>query len=291
MGDEHLESPARQQVILDALTNCEFSHQLQHHQASLIEPQLLSLSHDQAYIDYVYANAPSQGQFILDADTQMNPASLNATLRAAGAAKDAVDLVMTNKAKQVFCATRPPGHHAERDKALGFCIFNGIATAALYAQKHYHLKKIAILDFDVHHGNGTQEILLDKTGFLFCSTFQHPLYPDSGTEQTPSHIINSPLTIGTTGTQYREIIKRDWLLAIAQYQPDLILVSAGFDAHTADDISEINLDETDYQWLGQQLKQLADTYCEGKMVSVLEGGYSLEHLGSSVVAYLQGIIE
>jgi len=177
MGDYHPEAPARLSAIQDQLICSGLDFATQSIDAKPVSRDLLELAHDKDYIDYIFANAPAVGNFSLDPDTSMNPFSLNAALLATGAAVEAVDLVLNNKNKSVFCATRPPGHHATRDKAMGFCLFNNIAVAALYAQKKYNLKKIAIVDFDVHHGNGTEDIMSDKDGVLFCSVFQHPFYP------------------------------------------------------------------------------------------------------------------
>lgn len=290
MGEHHPESPARMSAIQDQLISSGMDFAVRQIDASPIDKQLLQLAHDKNYIDFIFANAPSTGTFELDPDTLMNPFSLNAALLSAGAAVDAVDLVMNNKMDSVFCATRPPGHHAERDKSMGFCIFNNIAIAALYAQQKYHLKRVAVVDFDVHHGNGTEEILSDKPGLLFCSTFQHPFYPFSGTGPTAEHIINSPLAATAGGAEFRQKVTADWLPALNKFKPEIVFISAGFDAHAEDDISQISLVESDYRWVTEQLVVIAKQYSQGRIVSILEGGYSLSALGRSVVAHINGLL-
>ncbi|MCW8878532.1 MAG: histone deacetylase family protein [Kangiellaceae bacterium] len=290
MGDFHPECPARLGAIQDQLIASGLDFAIRQFDATSINPELLSLAHEQDYIDFVFDNAPSSGQFTLDPDTSMNEHSLNAAMLAAGAAVNAVDKVIAGEFSAVFCATRPPGHHAERHRAMGFCIFNNIATAALYAQSKYQLKRVAILDFDVHHGNGTEEIMKDKDGILFCSTFQHPFYPFSGTEAHPSHIINTPLPSNASSTEFRNAVTKNWLPALENFKPELILISAGFDAHAEDDMSQVRLYEHDYRWVTDQIKTVADKHCNGRIVSILEGGYSLGALGRSVVAHIQGLL-
>jgi len=290
MGDFHPESPARLDAIQDQLIASGLDFAIRQFDATPIDKELLSLAQEQDYIDYVFAHAPKTGRFELDADTSMNPHSLSAALLSAGAAVDAVDKVMSGQFSAAFCATRPPGHHAERDKAMGFCIFNNVALAALYAQKQYQLERVAIVDFDVHHGNGTENILSDKSGFLFCSTFQHPFYPFSGTQAHPTHIINTPLAASSGSKEFRQAIRQDWLPALRQFKPQLILISAGFDAHAEDDMAQMQLHASDYRWVTEEIKKLADEFAEGRIVSVLEGGYSLGALGRSVVAHLHGLL-
>jgi acetoin utilization deacetylase AcuC-like enzyme len=287
MGEFHPESPARLLTIDKQILDSDLKHKIQFIEALAIDRKYLELAHDKNYIDFIFANAPATGTFYLDPDTLMNPFTLNATLHASGAATQAVDLVMNNEKQRVFCATRPPGHHAERDKAMGFCIFNHIAIAALYAQHKYKLKRVAVLDFDVHHGNGTENILTDKQGMLFCSTFQHPFYPFSGHENSPAHIINTPLSANTGGEELREVITNKWLPALHQFEPQLILISAGFDAHAEDEISQFNLYEDDYYWMTQQIVKIADAYANGRIISILEGGYALDALGRSVIAHIR----
>ncbi len=290
MGDFHPESPARMTAIQDQMISSGLDFAVRSIEATPIDRSLLELAHDKDYIDYIFANAPTTGTFPLDPDTSMNPFSLNASLYAAGAAVDGVDLVMNQTVGSVFCATRPPGHHAERDRAMGFCIFNNIAIAALYAQQKYDLKRVAIVDFDVHHGNGTENIIRDKKGVLFCSTFQHPFYPFSGLEPAPAHIINSPLPATASSPEFRQKITEDWLPALNDFKPEMLFISAGFDAHVADEISQIELFDNDYRWVTEQLVSVAKEHAQGRIVSVLEGGYELGALGRSVVAHINGLI-
>jgi len=290
MGDYHPESPARMAAIQDQLISSGLDFAIRTIDANPIDRQLLELAHNKSYVDFIFANAPSVGTFQLDPDTLMNPFTLNAALLSAGAAVDGVDLVMAKKMRSVFCATRPPGHHAERDKAMGFCIFNNIAVAALYAKQKYDLQRIAVVDFDVHHGNGTENILSDKEGLLFCSIFQHPFYPFSGTQAAPSHIINSPIPATAGSVEFRQKVTEDWLPALNDFKPELIFISAGFDAHIEDDISQVRLLDNDYRWVTEQLVTVANQFAEGRIVSVLEGGYELGALGRSVVAHINGLM-
>ncbi|WP_444995134.1 histone deacetylase family protein [Aliikangiella sp. IMCC44359] len=290
MGEHHPESPRRLLAIQDQLISSGLEFAVRQFDAISLNPQYLSLVHEQAYIDFIFTNAPKNETYRLDEDTLMTPQTLPAALYAAGAAVQAVDLVMQKKLSAVFCATRPPGHHATKNKAMGFCIFNNIAIAAAYALKQYSLKKVAILDFDVHHGNGTENIFKNNPQVLLCSSFQHPFYPYSGTEPTSSNIINSPLPANASGVEFKKIVAEQWLHQLSLFKPDMLFISAGFDAHTEDDMSQVNLHEEDYRWVTKQLKQFADTHCEGRIVSLLEGGYSLNALGRSVVAHIDALI-
>ncbi|TQV89660.1 histone deacetylase family protein [Aliikangiella coralliicola] len=290
VGEHHPERPARIAAIQQEIANCELEPHLLHINAQPIKQEQLELAHNAEYIEYIFENAPREGILQLDADTAMMPESLNAALLSAGAATNAVDLVMSQEVNAAFCATRPPGHHAERDKAMGFCLFNNVAIAAIYAKQQYQLARVAVVDFDVHHGNGTENILRDESGFLFCSTFQHPFYPFSGTEAHPTHIINTPLSANAGSQEFRQAITNDWLPALHQFKPELLLISAGFDAHAEDNMSQVMLYEEDYHWVSRELKSIADQYSDGRIVSVLEGGYSLGALGRSVVAHLEGLL-
>jgi acetoin utilization deacetylase AcuC-like enzyme len=298
MGEHHPEAPARMDAIQDQLIRSGLDYVVRQYDAKPIDAQLLELAHDKQYIDYIFDNAPSEGIFHLDDDTSMNPATLTAALHSAGAAIDAVDLVMSNELSAAFCATRPPGHHAEHNKGMGFCFFNNIAIAAAYAQQKYQLERIAIVDFDVHHGNGSEDIVRNvfqkkpqtKDKFLFCSTYQYPFYPfEMQTSNTPP-IINIPLAATTKGAEFRQAVIEHCLPALENFKPQLILISAGFDAHIEDEMSQICLTEADYRWVTDQLKLIANKYSEGRIVSLLEGGYSLSALGRSVVAHINGLI-
>ena len=290
MGDFHPEAPARLAAINDQLISSGLEFAIRHFDAIPIQPSMLSLVHQQSYIDYLFKHAPSSGEFRLDPDTVMNQHTLKAALLAAGAGIQAVDKVMSGELESAFCAVRPPGHHAESDKAMGFCFFNNIALAAAYSIDHYQLDRVAILDFDVHHGNGTQEIFSANPKVLFCSTFQHPFYPGSGSEVTPANIVNTPLPAGAGSKEFRQAVKQIWLPALTAFSPQMLFISAGFDAHIEDEMAQLNLLDNDYRWATEQLKAYADQHCKGRIVSMLEGGYSLSALGRSVVAHLNGLL-
>jgi len=290
MGDHHPETPLRIGAIQDQLLSSGLDYVVKQFDATPIERNIIELAHDKKYVDYIFDNAPTEGTFSIDDDTKMTPCTLPAALLSAGAAINAVDKIMANEIKSAFCATRPPGHHAERDKGMGFCFFNNIAIAALYAQKKYGLKRVAIVDFDVHHGNGTENIIKDKKGILFCSTYQYPFYPFEMKESDTPPIINTPLAATTRSAEFRQAIRDHWLPALDKFKPQMIFISAGFDAHIEDDMSQVSLTEADYQWVTDEVKYIADMYAEGRIVSTLEGGYSLSALGRSVVAHLNGLI-
>jgi acetoin utilization deacetylase AcuC-like enzyme len=288
-GEEHPESPDRLHAINDRLIASGLDFVIDKQQAFQASKEQLCLAHDKSYVDKVFASAPDQGIVHLDPDTQMMPRSLEAALYAVGANVMAVDLVMQGKAEQVFCAVRPPGHHAERDKAMGFCIFNNIAVAGAYAMQHYGLARIAIIDFDVHHGNGTENIFFDDQRVLFCSSFEYPFYPYNvgpGNE----HILNLPLPAGTHGDEFMQAVSEQWLAKLDAFAPQLILISAGFDGHYEDEMAHFNLVETDYYWITAELKKLANKHCQGKMISTLEGGYALSALGRSVTVHIKGLM-
>ena len=290
MGKLHPESPARLSAIKDQLIRSGLDFAIRQYEANPIDRELLALVHGDEYINYIFENAPAEGLFQIDADTLMNPDTLKAALLAAGSAVQAVDLVMSKELTAAFCATRPPGHHAEKDRAMGFCFFNNIAIAAAYARKQYNLNKVAILDFDVHHGNGTEDIFTGQPDVLFCSTFQHPFYPFTGTGQTASNIINTPLDATASSEEFRQAVSDNWLPALEQFKPEMLFISAGFDAHAEDEMSHVRLYESDYRWVTDELKAVAEQHCNGRIVSVLEGGYDLSSLGRSVVSHVNGLI-
>jgi acetoin utilization deacetylase AcuC-like enzyme len=221
----------------------------------------------------------------------MNKYTLNAALHAAGAAVQAVDLVMAGEVENAFCCIRPPGHHAGRSGASGFCIFNNVAVAAAHALKHHQLRRVAILDFDVHHGDGTEDIFHDNPQVMLCSTFRHPFYPYTGAESGNDHIINVPLAARTSGSEFREAVTQHWLPALDRFQPEFLLISAGFDAHYEDDMGGLALKEADYLWITETLKQVAKKHAQGRIVSVLEGGYSLHALGRCVMTHIKSLSE
>jgi acetoin utilization deacetylase AcuC-like enzyme len=272
------------------LRSASFARPLEYAAAPLGTDEQILLAHTEAHLALIRASAPEEGRRSLDPDTVMSPGSLNAALRGVGAACAGVDDLMQGKAKHVFCATRPPGHHATPNRAMGFCIFNQIAIAAIHAMKQHKLDRVAVVDFDVHHGNGTQDILLGKAGMLYVSTHQSPLYPGSGQpeENREGNILNVPLLGGTGDTTYQNIFAGEVMPALDAFKPQLLLVSAGFDSHRAGPLAGIALTEKTYRWLGQQLRAIANAHAGGRLLSVLEGGYNLDVLGPSVAAYING---
>ena len=290
MGHHHPEQPARLSAISDRLIASGLDMVLHHHDAPLASRAQLEAAHDASYIDEIYAASPAEGIRWVDGDTAMNPHTLKAALRAAGAVTLGVDLVMQGKAKQVFCAVRPPGHHAEHHRAMGFCFFNNIAVGAYHALQAHGLERVAIVDFDVHHGNGTEDIVSGDQRLLFCSTFQHPFYPNSGFGSTAANVVNAPLPSGAGSLPFREAIETHWLPRLAEFAPQLIMISAGFDAHQADDMANLNLVDRDYAWITRRLCELADQSAEGRIVSSLEGGYDLHALARSVEAHLKAYL-
>lgn len=288
MGEDHPECPERLYAIDDQLLSSGLEMVCEHADASDVMRSQLYAAHDNAYVDSIFARAPDSGTVWLDADTAMNPQTLAAAKCAAGAGCDAVDWVMQSNDRQAFCAVRPPGHHAEHDAAMGFCFFNNVVVAAYHAIRKYGLSRVAIVDFDVHHGNGTEDIVADDTRILFFSAFQHPFYPNKGVPAKADNIIATPLEAGTDGPTFREAT-RPWFDALRAFNPELILVSAGFDGHAEDPMAYWRLREDDYKWISAQLRQVANECCQGRMVSMLEGGYDMSALGRSVVAHLKGM--
>ncbi|BBE51707.1 Histone deacetylase-like amidohydrolase [Ferriphaselus amnicola] len=287
MGIHHPECPARIHAIEDQLIASGLMDYLQHHDAPEATREQLLHVHDAAHLDHVAATSPAQGIVHIDGDTAMNPYTYQAALRAAGAAVLAVDLVMTGKVENAFCGVRPPGHHAERARAMGFCLFNNVAVGAAHALEHHGLKRVAIADFDVHHGNGTEDIFRNDPRVMLCSTFQHPFYPDSGADSGNEHIINVPLAAGAGGSEFRAAVTEHWLSALEAFKPEMIFISAGFDAHRDDDMSMLRLSEPDYAWVTTELKLIAEKYAQRRIVSVLEGGYELHALGRSVMTHVK----
>jgi acetoin utilization deacetylase AcuC-like enzyme len=286
----HPERPERLHAISDRLIAGGLDMVLSHYDAPLVDRGLLDIVHEPQFVDQVHRIAPEEGLVWLDGDTAMNPHSLQAALRAAGAVQLGVDLVMRGEASQVFCAVRPPGHHAEKRRAMGFCLFNNIAVGAYHALRNHGLERVAIVDFDVHHGNGTEDIVSGDERILFCSTFQHPFYPHTGLDNAASNVVNVPLTAGTAGKEFREAVDRYWLPHLRDFRPELILVSAGFDAHQADEMAGLNLVESDYAWVTRRLCEQADRSAGGRVVSSLEGGYELRSLARSVEVHIKAFL-
>ncbi len=287
MGAHHPECPARIHAVEDQLIASGLFNHLQHHTAPEVTREQLLRVHDADYVDAIASAAPQHGMVELDGDTAMNPFSYPAALRAAGAVVMGVDLVMAGKVENAFCNIRPPGHHAERGRAMGFCIFNNVAVAAAHALEAHGLSRVAIADFDVHHGNGTENIFHDDPRVMLCSTFQHPFYPYVGADSGNEHMINVPLPAGTGSEGFREAVNTRWLPALEEFKPELLLISAGFDAHREDDMAMLRLVDSDYSWVTQELKKLAYKHCQRRIVSTLEGGYELHALGRSAMLHIK----
>lgn len=287
MGIGHPECPARLAAIEDQLIEEGLFDLLQHYEPPEASRAQLERVHCKSYIDDLEQLAPGKGMVALDPDTWMNPYTLEAARRAAGATIMAIDLVMRGEVNNAFCAVRPPGHHAEQHSAMGFCFFNNIACAAMHALDQYPLSRIAIIDFDVHHGNGTEDILRNEDRALFCSSFQHPFYPDRPFAQDNPHIICLPLPGGTRGMDFRESVSGMWLPALERFAPELILVSAGFDAHRDDPLADMLLTERDFAWITYEIMELAKRFAEGRVISTLEGGYNLNALGHSAATHIK----
>jgi acetoin utilization deacetylase AcuC-like enzyme len=290
MGSGHPEQPARLSAIFDRLIASGLEMIVRQIDAPLATREQLERVHEPRYVQSVFDQAPTEGVIMLDPDTAMGPHTLAAALRAAGAVVHAVDLVMNREFQAVFCAVRPPGHHAERDRAMGFCFFNNVAVGAAHALAAHGLERVAIVDFDVHHGNGTEHIFETEPRVLFCSSFQHPFYPFTGHETDTPHIVNITLPAGSDGARFRDEVERHWLHRLHEFQPQLVLISAGFDAHAEDDMSHVRLREPDYIWITRELKKVADQYAGGRIVSTLEGGYNLSALGRSAVAHIDALL-
>jgi acetoin utilization deacetylase AcuC-like enzyme len=287
MGTGHPERPSRINAIEDQMKASQLMEFARYYEAPLATRQQLARVHDVKYVDNILSFNDEQGDTYLDPDTMLMSKTPQAALRAAGAAIHATDLVLTKKHDVAFCNIRPPGHHALRDQAMGFCFFNNVAVGVAHAIEEYGLSRVAILDFDVHHGNGTEAIFTDEPRVMLCSTFQHPFYPGSGADTVSDHIINVPLLAGTSGEIFREAVTTYWLPALDKFAPQMIFISAGFDAHKDDGMSLLRLRDEDYAWVTQQALAVADKYAEGRIVSTLEGGYKLHALGRSVVAHLK----
>lgn len=287
MGVGHPECPERLIAIRDQLMASQILDGLQEIEAPEVTEQQLARVHPPHYLEYLESCSPSIGTFRVDPDTAMSAGTLQAARRAAGAVVKAVELVAEDKAPNAFCAVRPPGHHAESGKAMGFCFFNNLAIGVTHALSHYQFERVAVIDFDVHHGNGTEEILRDDPRVLMVSVFQHPFYPYCGDAPLSPNMHNVPLKAGSGGREFREAVETVWLPLLHDFQPQILFISAGFDAHREDDMGSLGLVEADYEWVTRHLMQIADLYADGRVVSVLEGGYDLSALGRSVAAHLR----
>jgi len=283
----HPESPARLAAIEDQLVASGLMEHLLRVEARPATREQLLRAHDEALLRWIEEQTPSTGLVHLGDDITLNPWSLRAALLAAGAVVQAVDGVVDGDFANAFCSVRPPGHHASRSHSSGFCVFNNVAVGALHALEEHGLERVAICDFDVHHGNGTEAIFHEDERVLLCSSFQHPFYPFSGAGSGNPHIIPTPLPAWSGGEAAREAIERVWMPALEAFEPDMLLISAGFDAHREDDMAMLGWSEADYAWITARLKDVADRHCSGRIVSSLEGGYALNALGRSVAAHIR----
>ncbi len=291
MGSHHPECPDRLGAINDRLIASGLDMYLQFHDAPLAEMDQLERVHPREYIERLRASSPGHGIIHLDPDTAMSPGTWQAALRSAGAGCFATDLVMRGEADTAFCAVRPPGHHAERAKAMGFCFFNNIAVAARHAVAAWGLSRVAIIDFDVHHGNGTEEILANDPNVLMVSMFQHPFYPYCGTDNPAPNMCNIPVPAGTRGEGFREMVTDIWVPRLREFRPEMLFISAGFDAHYEDDMASLGLVESDYAFVTEQLKRVAKESAQGRIVSMLEGGYALSALARSVTTHIKALAD
>lgn len=296
MGAGHPECPQRLDAIDDRLLVTGVADALDRREAPQASISEIELAHGRMYVaslrgltdglrEEINAGGPTHAQ--IDPDTSLNIYTWDAALRAAGAAIAATDAVMAGEMENAFCAIRPPGHHACRDKAMGFCFLNNVAIAALYALERHGLKRVAIVDFDVHHGNGTEDIVAGDQRVLMVSFFQHPFYPEGGAVSRASNLVNVPVPAYTKGPEVRELVLTHWLPRLEAYQPEMIFISAGFDAHREDDMGQMGLVESDYAWITQRIKEVARRHAHGRIVSCLEGGYDLSALGRSVEAHVR----
>jgi acetoin utilization deacetylase AcuC-like enzyme len=296
MGAGHPECPERLDAIENRLLVSGVGDALVKREASSAPIADIELAHGRMYVaalrgltdglrEEIDAGGPTHAQ--IDPDTSMNVHTWDAALRAAGAAIDATDAVMAGEIDNAFCAVRPPGHHACKDKAMGFCFFNNAAIAARYALERHGLKRVAIVDFDVHHGNGTEDIVAGDQSILMVSFFQHPFYPDGGARSNASNLVNVPVPAYTKGQQVRDLIEAHWLPRLDAYEPEMVFISAGFDAHRADDMGQMGLVEEDYAWITHRILEVARRHAKGRVVSCLEGGYNLDALAFSVESHLR----
>ena len=291
-GDFHPERPQRLEAILKALEAEEFAA-LGRREAGPIDPVEIERVHTAPYVKMILDSVPADGHVHLDADTAMSPASGEAALRAAGGLCQAIDAVFAGEADNAFAGVRPPGHHAEAGKAMGFCLFNNVAVAALHTRAAHGLRRVAVVDFDVHHGNGTQAFVFDDPDYLYCSTHQWPLYPGTGAPGetgVAGNVVNAVLPPGANGGDFREAFEGRVIPALDAFAPDFLMISAGFDAHEADPLAGLRLATADYGWVTERLLAVAKRHCGGRLMSTLEGGYDLRALGESAAAHVSALM-
>lgn len=291
MGSYHPEAPGRLAAIGDQLIAQGIDPYLVHHEAPLATFEQLGRVHPAAHLQNLKRKSPEHGIVHLDPDTAMCPHTWQAALRAAGAGIEAVDMVMRGEVENAFCSVRPPGHHAERENAMGFCFFNNVAVAVAHALAVHGLERVAVVDFDVHHGNGTEDIFRGDPRVLMTSIFQHPFFPYSGTEKPAENMLNVPLPAGADSEQFRSVVSELWLPRLREFRPQMVFFSAGFDAHQEDEMGNMRLTEKDFAWVTSEVRRVAQETAGGRIVSMLEGGYSLSSLARSVTAHLRALAD
>lgn len=289
MGNWHPESPDRLDAINDQLLASGVMDYIQELSAEPAADADILRVHTPEHLTYLCQHAPAEGYFTIDADTLMNPHTLEAARAAAGAGIAAVDAVMRGAHRTAFCSVRPPGHHARPGQAMGFCFFNNVAVAAAYALEHHGLERVAIVDFDVHHGNGTEEMFAGDPRILMCSFYQHPLFPGMRLDPPPDNMVNVPVDAYTRGDALRMVVDDAWMPRLQAFRPELVFISAGFDGHREDDMGQLGLVEADYAWITGRIMELAGQTAQGRVVSLLEGGYNLSALGRSAVAHVRAL--
>ncbi|WP_428414635.1 histone deacetylase family protein [Methylibium sp.] len=291
MGDGHPECPQRLDAIADHLIATGLDIALEQREAPPVDEGDLALAHESLYVanlrGFMEQVEVTGQRRALDPDTVAGPGTWAAALHAAGAAVAATDAVLDGEIENAFCAIRPPGHHATRRQAMGFCFFNNVAVAARHALDRRGLERVAIIDFDVHHGNGTEDIVANDDRVLMCSFFQHPLYPNSGAQPLGDNMVNLPVPAYTKGPEIRDLIERHWLPRLEAFRPQMVFVSAGFDAHREDELGQLGLVEADYAWITRRIKGVAERHAGGRIVSCLEGGYALSALARSVASHVR----
>lgn len=291
-GPHHPENPDRLRAINNALQGPDFAN-LERREAPLAARDQVALAHPEAFVDFVLENIPTNGYRAFDGDTIVNPSSGEATLHAVGAVTTAIDAIIAGQAENAFCGVRPPGHHAEPVRAMGFCLFNSVAVGAQYARRAHDLRRVAVVDFDVHHGNGTQAMFWEDSDLFYASTHQMPLYPGTGSpDEKGAHgnIVNAPLRSGAGSAEFRRAMQEIVLPQLLEFAPELILISAGFDAHRDDPLAGLMLEDEDYAWVTEELAAVAEEVCEGRLVSTLEGGYDHAALARSCAAHVTALM-
>ncbi|MBG9387531.1 histone deacetylase family protein [Caenimonas aquaedulcis] len=300
MGPGHPECPERLDAIEDRLLASGVGDALDRREAPEASTEIIELAHSKMLVNAIrglqmelaeHIAAGGRGYAQIDPDTAMNPSSWSAVLHACGAVLAATDAVIAGEVQNAFCAVRPPGHHACRDRSMGFCIFNQVAVGALYALERHGLKRVAVVDFDVHHGNGTEDILAGDERVLMVGIFQHPFYPGTGSRPLGDNMVNIPVPAYTKGDRIRQMIEEQWLPRLEAFKPEMIFISAGFDAHRDDDLGQLGLVEADYTWMTERIKEIAAKYSNGRIVSSLEGGYNLGALARSVEAHVRSLAD